>query len=62
MDEFSPVQQQLSEINNRYNLLGTRLNDHQFELNSVYDEVKKFHDNSKSLAQFIEKVSLKLLI
>jgi predicted transcriptional regulator len=58
--ELSPVQQQLTEINNRYGLLGVRLSDRQAELDSIREEVKKHLDNLRSLGQFLDKVQRNL--
>jgi len=58
--ELSPVQQQLTEINNRYSLLGVRLSDRQAELDSIREEVKKHLDNLRSLGQFLDKVQRNL--
>uniref|UniRef100_A0ABD2XTK8 Calponin-homology (CH) domain-containing protein n=1 Tax=Trichogramma kaykai TaxID=54128 RepID=A0ABD2XTK8_9HYME len=54
--ESSHIQQQLSEINNRYELLGVRLSDRQAELESMRDELKKCLDNLKQLEAFLEKI------
>lgn len=56
LEELSPVQQQLSEINNRYGLLGVRLADRQAELDSIREEVKKHLDNLRTLSHFLDKV------
>lgn len=56
LEELSPVQQQLSEINNRYGLLGVRITDRQTELDIVKDEVRKLQENLKTLSQFLDKV------
>lgn len=56
LEDLSPVQQQLSEINNRYGLLGVRLTDRQTELDNIKDELKRHMDNLKTLSQFLEKV------
>ncbi|XP_076389529.1 dystonin-like protein short stop isoform X32 [Megachile rotundata] len=56
LEDLSPVQQQLSEINNRYGLLGVRLTDRQTELDSVKDELRRHMDNLKTLSQFLEKI------
>ena len=56
LEELSPVQQQLSEINNRYGLLGVRLTDRQSELDNVKEELRKHLDNLKTLSQFLDKV------
>ncbi|XP_076765738.1 dystonin-like protein short stop isoform X1 [Xylocopa sonorina] len=56
LEDLSPVQQQLSEINNRYGLLGVRLSDRQTELDNVKDELRRHMDNLKTLSQFLEKI------
>ncbi|XP_046140942.1 dystonin isoform X18 [Osmia bicornis bicornis] len=56
LEDLSPVQQQLSEINNRYGLLGVRLTDRQTELDNVKDELRRHMDNLKTLSQFLEKI------
>ncbi|XP_023287984.1 dystonin isoform X25 [Orussus abietinus] len=60
LEELSPVQQQLSEINNRYSLLGVRLADRQTELDNVKEELRKHLDNLKTLSQFLDKVQRQL--
>ncbi|XP_034137686.1 microtubule-actin cross-linking factor 1 isoform X28 [Drosophila guanche] len=56
LSELSPVQQQLSEINNRYGLIGVRLNDRQHELDNLSEELRKQYENLKGLAQFLERI------
>ncbi|XP_050294632.1 dystonin isoform X32 [Anthonomus grandis grandis] len=56
LEELSPVQQQLSEINNRYSFLGVKINDRQSEIDSIRDELKKQLDNLKTLSSFLEKI------
>nr|XP_032293274.1 dystonin isoform X45 [Drosophila virilis] len=56
LSELSPVQQQLSEINNRYGLIGVRLNDRQNELDNLSEELRKQYENLKGLAQFLERI------
>lgn len=56
LTDLSPIQQQLTEINNRYNLVGVRLNDRQNELDGLKDEVKKHQENLKSLSAFLDKI------
>lgn len=56
LDEVSPVQQQLTEINNRYSLLGVRLGDRQSELDQVREEVRKILENLRTLSAFLDKV------
>ncbi|XP_017836803.1 dystonin isoform X21 [Drosophila busckii] len=60
LSELSPVQQQLSEINNRYGLVGVRLNDRQHELDSLNEELRKQQENLKNLAQFLERIQRQL--
>ncbi|XP_017784132.1 PREDICTED: microtubule-actin cross-linking factor 1 isoform X5 [Nicrophorus vespilloides] len=61
LEELSPVQQQLSEINNRYSLLGVKINDRQNEIDSTRDEVRKQLDNLKSLDNFLDKIQRQLI-
>lgn len=56
LSELSPVQQQLNEINNRYGLVGVKINDRQNELDAVRDEMRKHQDNLKTLSQFLDKI------
>ncbi|XP_064211549.1 dystonin isoform X38 [Tribolium castaneum] len=60
LEELSPVQQQLSEINHRYSLLGVKINDRQSEIDSIRDEVKKHLDSLKTLSAFLDKVQRQL--
>lgn len=55
LDDASPVQQQLNEINQRYQLIGMNLSDRQNDLDNTRDEVKKIVDNLKTLTQFLDK-------
>lgn len=54
------MQQQLTEINNRYSLLGARLTDRQSEVEALVDEIKKHLDNLRALGQFLDKVQRQL--
>lgn len=56
LEELSPVQQQLSDINNRYSLLGVRIADRQNELDLIRDELRKHIDSLKTLTTFLEKI------
>ncbi|KAM7341558.1 dystonin-like protein short stop isoform 44-T47 [Cochliomyia hominivorax] len=60
LSELSPVQQQLSEINNRYGLIGVRINDRQNELDNMSDEVRKQYENLKNLANFLDRIQRQL--
>merc|ERR1719297_580498 len=53
--DASPIQQQLNEINNRYDMIGIRIGDRDRELNNLREEVKKYLDMLKTLTNFIEK-------
>ncbi|KFM60284.1 Dystonin, partial [Stegodyphus mimosarum] len=54
IEDLSPVQQQLSEINHRYSLLGVKLSDRTQEINSFSDEIKVYLDNLKNLMNFVQ--------
>ncbi|XP_047035660.1 dystonin isoform X33 [Helicoverpa zea] len=60
LEELSPVQQQLSEINNRYSLLGTKLSDRTAELDAVREELRKHLDSLRALNTFLDKVQRQL--
>ncbi|XP_032688473.1 microtubule-actin cross-linking factor 1 isoform X36 [Odontomachus brunneus] len=60
LEDLSPVQQQLSEINHRYGLLGVRLTDRQTELDNVKEELKKHLEHLKILSQFLDKIQRQL--
>ncbi|XP_015177047.1 PREDICTED: dystonin isoform X19 [Polistes dominula] len=60
LEDLSPVQQQLSEINNRYGLLGVRLTDRQTDLDNVKEELRKHLDNLKTLSLFLDKIQRQL--
>lgn len=52
---MSPVQQELSDMNNRYDMIGIRLNERQRELENIRDELRKISDSMRSVIQTIEK-------
>lgn len=56
LTDLSPIQQQLMEINNRYSLLGVRLNDRQNELESIKDEIRRHQESLKTLSTFLDKI------
>ncbi|XP_062530276.1 dystonin isoform X48 [Bombyx mori] len=60
LEELSPVQQQLSEINNRYSLLGTKLSDRHTELEAIREEIKKHLESFRTLNAFLDKVQRQL--
>ncbi|XP_060518136.1 microtubule-actin cross-linking factor 1 isoform X29 [Cylas formicarius] len=60
LEDLSPVQQQLSEINNRYSMLGVKINDRQNEIDSVREELKKYLDNLRTLSAFLDKIQRQL--
>eukprot|EP00096_Caligus_rogercresseyi_P012841 TRINITY_DN5508_c0_g1_i1.p1 TRINITY_DN5508_c0_g1~~TRINITY_DN5508_c0_g1_i1.p1 ORF type:complete len:867 (-),score=305.72 TRINITY_DN5508_c0_g1_i1:387-2987(-) len=51
----SPIQIQLSEINNRYDMLGMRLGDRESDLSKMKEEIKIHLDNLKQIQSFLEK-------
>ena len=51
----SPVQAQLAEVNNRYDMIGIRLGDRDTELNNRREELKTHVDNMKQIHSFLEK-------
>ncbi|XP_046680771.1 dystonin isoform X32 [Homalodisca vitripennis] len=60
LDEATGVQQELTEINNRYTLVGTRLADRQTELETVREELRRHLEHLRTLGQFLDKVQRSL--
>ncbi|XP_056639481.1 dystonin isoform X43 [Diorhabda sublineata] len=60
LEELTLIQQQLSEINNRYSLLGVKINDRQNEIDSIREEIRKQLDNLKTLTAFLDKIQRQL--
>ncbi|XP_043245138.1 dystonin-like isoform X38 [Amphibalanus amphitrite] len=60
IDDMSPIQAQLTEIDNRYQMAGTRLTDRQADIENVTDEVRRHADTLKKLQQFLDKSEAKL--
>ncbi|CAK1543368.1 unnamed protein product [Leptosia nina] len=60
LEDLSPVQQQVSEINNRYELVGAKLSDRQSELDAMKEEVKRHLDSFRTLNNFLDKVQRQL--
>lgn len=54
IEDLSPIQQQLAEINHRYSLLGMKLSDRGQEINSFSDEIKVYMDALKTLLNFVQ--------
>ncbi|XP_054709316.1 LOW QUALITY PROTEIN: microtubule-actin cross-linking factor 1, isoforms 1/2/3/4/5-like [Uloborus diversus] len=54
VDELTPIQLQLSEINNRYQLLKARLTDRNQEIAAVTEDLKACIQDMKTLATFID--------
>ncbi|XP_076320048.1 microtubule-actin cross-linking factor 1, isoforms 1/2/3/4/5-like isoform X3 [Tachypleus tridentatus] len=54
VEDLSPVQQQLSEINNRYSLLGVKLSDRHQEIETLTEEVKRHLETIRILLTFIK--------
>ncbi|CAG0880401.1 unnamed protein product [Darwinula stevensoni] len=57
LEELSPVQQQLTEINNRYHLLDMKLSDRQNALDSVKDELRKHLDAINNLRAALDRLA-----
>ena len=57
---MSPIQAQLTEIDNRYQMAGTRLTDRQADIENVTDEVRRHTETLKKLQQFLDKSEGKL--
>uniref|UniRef100_A0A8D9ALE4 Dystonin n=1 Tax=Cacopsylla melanoneura TaxID=428564 RepID=A0A8D9ALE4_9HEMI len=55
-EDLSPIQQELGEINHRYSVLGSKLNDRHNELELTRDELRKLTDHLKTLSQFLDKI------
>ncbi|XP_076359129.1 dystonin-like [Tachypleus tridentatus] len=55
VEDLTPIQHQLSEINNRYNLLGVKLSDREQEIESLTEEVKCHLQTLKTLATFVKE-------
>lgn len=60
LEDSSLVQQQLAEVNNRYSLLGVKINDRQTEIDLLREELKKHWDNLKTLSAFLDRVQRQL--
>ncbi|XP_050668124.1 dystonin isoform X26 [Leptidea sinapis] len=56
LEDLSPVQQQVSEINNRYELIGAKLSDRQNEIDLLREEIRKHLDSFRMLNSFLDKV------
>ncbi|XP_015906702.2 microtubule-actin cross-linking factor 1, isoforms 1/2/3/4 isoform X2 [Parasteatoda tepidariorum] len=54
IEDLTPIQQQLAEINHRYSLIGIKLSDRSQEINSFSDEVKVYLDSLKNLLSFVQ--------
>ena len=53
--EPSPIQAQLNEANNRYDMIGLRLGDRDRDVSTMKEEVKVHLDNMKQILAFLEK-------
>ena len=57
---MSPVQQELSEMSTRYDMIGIRLNERQRELENIRDELRKIGEAMRNVVQAIEKAERSL--
>uniref|UniRef100_A0A0K8TB91 Dystonin n=1 Tax=Lygus hesperus TaxID=30085 RepID=A0A0K8TB91_LYGHE len=55
LEEATGVQQEISEINNRYSTLGVRLSERSNELENTREDLKKAMEHLKTLDAFIER-------
>ncbi|KAL3219685.1 hypothetical protein MRX96_030238 [Rhipicephalus microplus] len=58
LEDLSPVQQQLSEMNHRYHLLGVRLSDRQQEADSLSEELRTCTEALRTLLTFVKSRSV----
>ncbi|CAO1430403.1 unnamed protein product, partial [Diamesa serratosioi] len=56
LSDLTSMQQELLEINNRYNFIGVRLTDRQKDLDDTTDAVQKQKENLDFLNKFVEKL------
>ena len=56
LSDLTSMQQELLEINNRYNFIGVRLNDRQKDIDETTDAVQKQKENIDFLNKFLEKL------
>ncbi|KAK8374560.1 hypothetical protein O3P69_016548, partial [Scylla paramamosain] len=55
LDDMSPIQKELMQVNNRYDMIGMRLTDRQNDLDLMKDELKKLADSMRSLTLVLDK-------
>ncbi len=55
LQDQSPVMAQVTEINDRYYMIGVRLGDREVEINNMREEIKSHLDNIKQIHSFLEK-------
>ncbi|XP_071543036.1 uncharacterized protein shot isoform X14 [Panulirus ornatus] len=55
LDDMSPIQKELMQVNNRYDMIGMRLTDRQNELDIMKDELKKLADSIRSITLVLDK-------
>ncbi|XP_043207067.1 microtubule-actin cross-linking factor 1-like isoform X6 [Amphibalanus amphitrite] len=60
LDDQSPIQAQLNEINHRYDMAGTRLADRQADIDSVSAELRRHLDTLRQLQQVLDRAERQL--
>lgn len=55
LSDMSPIQKELMQVNNRYDMIGMRLTDRQSDLDLMKDELKKLSDNMRSVTLILDK-------
>uniref|UniRef100_T1IVF3 Dystonin n=1 Tax=Strigamia maritima TaxID=126957 RepID=T1IVF3_STRMM len=53
LEDLTPIQQQLTEINHRYEMIGVKLNDRTSELDTIREQVKKHLDVLRQLSTWL---------
>lgn len=53
--DMSPIQKELMQVNNRYEMIGMRLGDRQNDLDTMKEELKKLSDSIRSLNTVLDK-------
>ncbi|KAK3864233.1 hypothetical protein Pcinc_030068 [Petrolisthes cinctipes] len=53
--DMSPIQKELLQVNNRYEMIGMRLTDRQTDLDAMKEELKKLSDSMRTLSLVLDK-------
>ncbi|KOB79446.1 Dystonin [Operophtera brumata] len=58
--DYAITIEKLSDVNNRYSLVGSKLSDRQSELDAIKEEVRRHLDSLRSLNTFLDKIQRQL--